>query len=59
MDLQFTKSWYSFMLTVEVLVACVTELGSSVAATVAAPMGPDAQLHSWRLGSAMKPMKSR
>lgn len=35
------------MLTVEVavLVACVTELGGSVAVTVAALVGPDDQLH--------------
>lgn len=57
-DLQFTEWWYSVTLTVEVLVACVTELGTSVAAA-AAPAGPDARLHGRRLGSAMKPMKSR
>ncbi len=50
------------MLTVEVgvLVACVTELGGSVASTVAAALvGPDAQLHGWSSGSTMKPIKSR
>lgn len=53
------------MLTVEVevLVACVTELGGSVAATAAAVaaalVGPDAQLHGWSSGSTLKPIKSR
>lgn len=52
------------MLTVEVgvLVACVTELGGSVAVTVsaaAALVGPDTQLHGWSSGSTMKPIKSR
>lgn len=49
------------MLTVEVavLVACVTELGGSVAVTVAALVGPDDQLHGWSSGLTMKPIKSR
>lgn len=50
------------MLTVEVgvLAACVTELGASVAATVAAALvGPGAALRGWSLGSTMKPIKSR
>ncbi len=42
------------MLTVEVgvLVDCVTELGASVAATVAAAalVGLDARLHGWHSG---------
>jgi len=50
------------MLTVEVgvLVACLTELGGSVAATVAAALvDPDTQLHGCGSGSTMKPIKSR
>lgn len=50
------------MLTVEVgvLMACVTELGGSVAATVAAALvGPDAPLHGWSSGSTLRPIKSR
>lgn len=46
---------------VGVLVDCVTELGGSVAATgaAAAPVGLNARLHGWCLGSKMKPIKSR
>lgn len=50
------------MLTVKVgvLMPCQTELGGSVAVTVAtALVGPDAQLRGWSSGSTMKPIKSR
>lgn len=68
MDLLFTERRWSFMLTVEVgvLVACVTELGASLAAIAAAAataaaalVGPDAQLRGWSSPRRWSPLKSR